>query len=424
MQQVHVRKNAIGEARLVDCDQGKLADDAVRLEIESFSVTANNVTYAVVGDGFGYWNFFPVQGAGTDGMGIVPMWGHARVIESNVSEISVGERVYGYLPMATHLDVVPGKLSASGFTDMAAHRQPMSPVYNSYSRLAADPEHDPAREGERMIFGPLFKTGFLIEYFMRSQDWFGAEQVILTSASSKTAMGLASTARHRSPDIRRTMPGRTGKAHGSLGRCAGQDYLFGAEPVLRAHEVFDQETGLEQRTEDHPFAFARRIVFRVGCKPRIAVVDRAHRLAMCGHVGKAAGGQFSGHDVQMRRHRQVAIDPLAHGYLGHIAFDDACMPPHGHYAHAVGACPLHGEEVPVSEAVADDRIGHVVRRDREAFDFQAHRIVGQLSLVAIDQSGLADCILADMDLLHSRLSFESDANRRSTPMRALKPASA
>ena len=36
MQQVHVRKNAIGEARLVDCDQGKLADDAVRLEIESF----------------------------------------------------------------------------------------------------------------------------------------------------------------------------------------------------------------------------------------------------------------------------------------------------------------------------------------------------------------------------------------------------
>ena len=203
MQQVHVRKNAIGEARLVDCDQGKLADNAVRLEIESFSVTANNVTYAVVGDGFGYWNFFPVQGAGTDGMGIVPMWGHARVIESNVFEISVGERVYGYLPMATHLDVVPGKLSASGFTDMAAHRQPMSPVYNSYSRLAADPEHDPAREGERMIFGPLFKTGFLIEYFMRSQDWFGAGQVILTSASSKTAMGLASTARHRSPDIRR-----------------------------------------------------------------------------------------------------------------------------------------------------------------------------------------------------------------------------
>ncbi len=197
--QVHVDKSDIATAKLVDEPQGELADGAVRLAIESFSVTANNVTYAVVGDGFGYWNFFPAPG----GMGIVPMWGHARVVESNHSEIAEGERVYGYLPMASHLDVVPGKVSAGGFTDMAEHRQPMSPIYNQYSRLAADPEHDPAREGERMIFGPLFKTGFLIEYFMRSEDWFGASQVILTSASSKTAMGLASVAKHRSPDVRR-----------------------------------------------------------------------------------------------------------------------------------------------------------------------------------------------------------------------------
>ena len=199
MQQVHVRKDAIATAELVECEQGDLAAGAIRLAIESFSVTANNVTYAVVGDGFGYWNFFPAP----EGMGIVPMWGHARVIESNHPEIAVGERVYGYLPMATHLDVVPGKVSAGGFADMADYRQPMSPIYNQYSRLAADPEHDPAREGERMIFGPLFKTGFLIEYFMRSQDWFSARQLVITSASSKTAMGLASVAKHRSPAVRR-----------------------------------------------------------------------------------------------------------------------------------------------------------------------------------------------------------------------------
>ena len=42
-----------------------------------------------------------------------------------------------------------------------------------------------------MIFGPLFKTGFLIEAFMRRNDWFGANQCVLTSASSKTAMALA-----------------------------------------------------------------------------------------------------------------------------------------------------------------------------------------------------------------------------------------
>jgi hypothetical protein len=136
-------------------------------------------------------------------MGIVPMWGHARVIESRHPDIAVGERVYGYLPMASHLDVLPGRVSAGGFMDMAAHRMPMSPVYNSYTRLAADPEHDPLREAERMIFGPLFRTGFLIEYFLRGHDWFGAEQLVVTSASSKTAMGLASVARQMSPGIKR-----------------------------------------------------------------------------------------------------------------------------------------------------------------------------------------------------------------------------
>lgn len=204
--QVHVRKDALNEAALVETPLGALAEGAVRLAVESFSVTANNVTYAVVGDGFKYWDFFPAR----DGMGIVPMWGHARVIESHDPDIAVGERVYGYLPMASHLDVVPGKVSASGFMDMTDYRQPMSPVYNAYTRLAADPEHDPAREAERMIYGPLFKTGFMIDYFMRSEGWFGAGQVVLTSASSKTAMGLASVARQNSPQVKRiglTSPG-------------------------------------------------------------------------------------------------------------------------------------------------------------------------------------------------------------------------
>ena len=198
-QTVQVTRNNIAETRLVSRDLPALAEDAVRLRIESFAVTANNVTYAVVGDAFGYWNFFP----GEDEWGVVPMWGHGVVEASNHPDITVGERVYGYLPMATHLDVLPVTISASGFSDGAAHRQPMSPIYNQYSRLAADPEHDPAREAQRMIFGPLFKTGFLIEAMMRREEWFGAQAVILTSASSKTALALASVARDKSPQIKR-----------------------------------------------------------------------------------------------------------------------------------------------------------------------------------------------------------------------------
>ena len=196
---VWVNKRKLDEIVVHDESLPPLGDGAVRLRIESFSVTANNITYAVIGDMFGYWNFFPAQGD----YGVVPMWGHAVVEASRDPGIAVGERVYGYLPMATHLDVLPGNIAAGGFTDLAAHRQPMSLIYNQYSRLAADPEHDPAREPERMIFGPLFKTGFLIEAMMRREGWFGAQALVMTSASSKTSMALASVAKEKAPSIRR-----------------------------------------------------------------------------------------------------------------------------------------------------------------------------------------------------------------------------
>ena len=229
---VQVNRSDLSQARIVDSPALSLGDGEVRLKIESFSVTANNVTYAVVGDAFGYWNFFPGEGE----WGVVPMWGHAVVVESRHPDIAVGERVYGYLPMASHLDVLPDKLSPSGFIDAAAHRQPMSPIYNQYSRLSDDPEHDPAREAERMIFGPLFKTGFLIESMMRREGWFGAEQLICTSASSKTAMALASVARDTSPQLRRI--GLTSAGNADFVRSGGfYDEVFSYDQVAELPQV-------------------------------------------------------------------------------------------------------------------------------------------------------------------------------------------
>lgn len=202
-QAVHVLRDTFSDAIVVDIAMPPLGEGAARLRVESFSVTANNITYAVAGEQMGYWNFFPTLNDESGERGVVPMWGHAVVEASNNADIAVGERVYGYLPMATHLDVVPGKLSEGGFTDMAEHRQPMSPIYNQYSLLAADPEHDPVHEPQRMIFGPLFKTGFLIETMFRTENWFGAQVMVMTSASSKTSMALASVAKDKSSGIKR-----------------------------------------------------------------------------------------------------------------------------------------------------------------------------------------------------------------------------
>jgi Protein of unknown function (DUF2855) len=196
---IWVNRHNLTETIMHEAALPALDDGSIRLKIQSFSVTANNVTYAVVGDAFGYWQFFPADGD----WGVVPVWGHATVTESRNSAIAVGERLYGYLPMGTHLDITPGKISDLSLFDVGAHRQSLSPIYNQYSRLAADPEHNPAQEAERELYAPLFKTGFLIEAMLRREDWFGAQNLILTSASSKTALGLASVAKDLSPSITR-----------------------------------------------------------------------------------------------------------------------------------------------------------------------------------------------------------------------------
>jgi hypothetical protein len=197
MKSLWVEKSALEKSAWQDIAPVALADGQILLEIEKYALTANNITYAVVGDGFGYWNFFPT---GDDGQGIVPVWGFAKVAESAHPNIAVGERLYGYLPMASHLLVSPKNVSEAGFVDGVEHRQGLAIIYNQYHRLGTE---ESAHEDQRARFQPLFTTSFLIEHMMRDANWFGAGAVVLTSASSKTALGLAMVAKSLSPGIKR-----------------------------------------------------------------------------------------------------------------------------------------------------------------------------------------------------------------------------
>ena len=163
------------------------ANEGVLLKVDHFALTANNITSAVSGDSMGYWQFFPAR----EGMGRVPVWGFADVLASNTADIQAGERLYGYLPMSTHLVVHPDHVTERGFVDGAAHRAALPPIYNQYTRLARDPTYDPAAEAQQALFRPLFTTSFLLDDFLADNDLFGAGTVLLTSASSKTSFGLA-----------------------------------------------------------------------------------------------------------------------------------------------------------------------------------------------------------------------------------------
>lgn len=165
----------------------ELQPGEVRLEIERFAFTANNITYAAFGDAMKYWNFFPAK----EGMGSVPVWGFATVAESMVENINVGEKLYGYFPMSSHLIISPAKISPAGFFDSKPHRAELSPIYNYYTRSANDPGYTADMEEIQMLFRPLFTTSFLIDDFLADNGFFGGVQIVLSSASSKTSYGLA-----------------------------------------------------------------------------------------------------------------------------------------------------------------------------------------------------------------------------------------
>jgi hypothetical protein len=196
MYDVLVRRGALRELR-VDAhpapSESGLAPGSALLRIERFALTANNVTYAAFGDapGLGYWRFFPAP----EGWGRVPVWGFASVVASTHPEVSVGERVYGYFPMSTHVVLLPERADSLGFCDGAAHRQGLSPVYNRYLRVPPRPGQDPvardALEAGQMLLRPLFTTSFLIDDFLDEAAFFGARRVLMSSASSKTAYGTA-----------------------------------------------------------------------------------------------------------------------------------------------------------------------------------------------------------------------------------------
>jgi hypothetical protein len=165
-----------------------LPEGAVRLAIDSFALTSNNITYAAFGDAMNYWAFFPTGDAAT---GCIPVWGFANVNESRCEGVAVGERFYGYLPIASDVVVHPARVGPSGFFDGAEHRRELHAVYNQYTRCSADPGYQPAREAEQALLRPLFMTSFLIDDFLADNDFFGARAVVLSSASSKTAYGTA-----------------------------------------------------------------------------------------------------------------------------------------------------------------------------------------------------------------------------------------
>lgn len=189
---IEIRKDDLHVTRHVVHPSRALEPTEVRLALESFGLSANNITYAAMGNLMNYWEFFPVSGESErDVWARMPVWGLATVTESRASGVTVGQRLFGYFAFASELIVTPGRFDDSGFSDVVAYRNDLPSVYNRYVYTEQDSLYDASSEGRMMLLRPLFVTSFVVDDFLGDNDLFGASSAVISSASSKTAMGAA-----------------------------------------------------------------------------------------------------------------------------------------------------------------------------------------------------------------------------------------
>src|SRR3954454_60735 len=182
-----VKRDELRECRIAETDPPEVDPGQALLRVDSFGLTANNVTYAVMGEAMSYWDFFPAQ----DGWGRVPMWGFAEVERSEAEGVEVGTRLYGYLPPSSHLLGTPANANEQGFVDGSPHRGALPSAYHRYSATGTDPFYRADPEEMQMLLRPLFFTSFLIDDQLDDDELTERGPIVVSSASSKTAIGAA-----------------------------------------------------------------------------------------------------------------------------------------------------------------------------------------------------------------------------------------
>lgn len=188
IQSLQTDKRDLAHTRIVTQTIGELQAGQALLKIDRLALTTNNITYAAFGDTphLRYWDFFPT---GDAAWGHMPAWGFAEVVSSTVEGLEIGERFYGYWPIATHLVVEPVRVTERGFYDGSAHRLELTSAYNQYQRTRTDAAYRPENEDYQMLLRPLFITSFMLADYLEDNRYFDAKRILVSSASSKTAFG-------------------------------------------------------------------------------------------------------------------------------------------------------------------------------------------------------------------------------------------
>ena len=191
-----VKRGDLRACRIAESGAQELETGEALLRVDAFGLTANNITYGVFGETMSYRSFFP----SAEGWGRVPMWGFAEIERSEAGGVAAGTRVYGYLPPSSQLVVSPADADDRGFVDGSPHRAPLPSAYQRYLATATDPFYRDDTEEMQMLLRPLFFTSFLIDDQLDDDHLAGRGPILISSASSKTAIAAAFLLAQR-PDV-------------------------------------------------------------------------------------------------------------------------------------------------------------------------------------------------------------------------------
>ena len=137
-----------------------------------------------------YWGFFPTSPVQMTAWGRIPAMGLGSVAESAHPDIAVGGRYFGFYPMATDV-VIDAAPHGSAFRDVGPHRAEHAATYTDFRDVTTDVMFRPEQADEYLLLWGVFMTSFLVDDYLADNDFLGATQTLVTSASSKTSICLA-----------------------------------------------------------------------------------------------------------------------------------------------------------------------------------------------------------------------------------------
>lgn len=172
-----------------------LEPDEIRLRVDKVGLSANNLFYAQMGDA-PFLKFFSVYPLGAEHKELanLPAWGVGTVIESANPAFAEGEQYTGFLHL-TNLVQMKAKSTADGFKAYGALRDKLNPAYNDFKRID-NMSNNPLFGSDKisdfaLVASPGAVSGFILAELLKLNDFYGANSVVLTSASSKLSLATA-----------------------------------------------------------------------------------------------------------------------------------------------------------------------------------------------------------------------------------------